>query len=156
MLVNSIHALSTRTNEKQPIYISLDDTQLTYELLSVRKDKPYVKKIAAIAFTISIQPVLPTIKKSYEAQMDGSSLPMPETAQQLLLVTNQRIIKAHYGYTDVAIKKRTNFDIQCYIVPVDISEISPTHMDDPYMELGVELIRADDAYPGALEQKKNF
>jgi Na+/proline symporter/signal transduction histidine kinase len=156
MFVNSINALTTGTDEKQPIYISFDDTQLTYELLSVRKDKPYVKKIAAIAFTIGTQPTLSAIETSYEAQMNGSSLPMPETAQELLLVTNQRIIKAHYGYTNVDIKKRTSFDIQCYIIPVDVSEIRPRDMDDPYMELGAELIRADDTYPGAPEQEKTF
>ncbi|OJW71510.1 MAG: hypothetical protein BGO68_04060 [Candidatus Amoebophilus sp. 36-38] len=158
MLVNSINTFVTEAEESQPIYISLHDTQLTYPLPSVSKNKTYTKQVAAIAFTISKEASLPAIKTSYEAQMNGSSLPMPETSQELLLVTNQRIIKAHYGYTNVDIKnkKKKSFDTHLYILPIQLDEVRPRDMDDPYMELGAELIRANDAYPGASEQEEAF
>jgi len=155
MLVNSINAfITTATEEPQLIYISLHDTQLTYPLASISKNKNYIKQVAAIAFSISKESSLPTIEASYEAQMNGSSLPMPETSQELWLVTNQRVIKAHYGYTNVDITKKIDFDMQLYVLPAQLTEVRPRDMDDPYMELGAELIRADDTYPGAPEQEK--
>ncbi|MEL6152526.1 MAG: HD domain-containing protein, partial [Bacteroidota bacterium] len=41
-----------------------------------------------------------------------------------------------------------------YVIPVMLREVRPKDIDDACMELGAELIRADDAYPGAREQEQ--
>jgi hypothetical protein len=154
VLVNSIRTLSTSENKKQLIYISLHDTKLTYPIYSLGKD--YTKQIHAYSFVISTQPNIPPLEKSYQAQMSATHLPIPETSQELLLATNQRIIKAHYGYTNVDTNQQTKYDTYLYVIPVKLSDIRPRDMNDPYMELGAELIRADDTYPGAAEQEEAF
>jgi hypothetical protein len=154
VLINSLRTLQTSKDKKQLIYISLHDTKLTYPIYSLGKD--YVKQIPALGFTISIQPTIPSLEKSYQAQMSSTHLPIPETAQELLLVNTQRIIKAHYGYTNLDISQRPSYDTYLYIIPVKLSDIRPRDMNDPYMELGAELIRADDTYPGAAEKEVVF
>jgi Na+/proline symporter len=156
MLVSSIEALIASNKEEERIYITLADTQLTYPLPSVKKDKSYVKTVSAVAFTLSTVSNVPSISTVYKAQMHTSALPMPETSIAFLLVSNQRIVKAHYGYTNVDISKQGNYDVHCYVLPIRVSEVRPRDMDDPYMELGAELVRADDTFPGALEQEKAF
>jgi hypothetical protein len=154
VLVNSIRTLQNPKNKNQLIYISLHDTKLTYPLYSLGKD--YVKQIHALGFTVSIQSTIPSLEKSYQAQMSSTHLPIPETAQELLLATNQRITKAHYGFTNLDISQRPSYDTYLYVIPVKLSDIRPRDMNDPYMELGAELIRANDTYPGAAEQEQLF
>ncbi len=155
-LVNTLNCLKPATDEHQIIWIGLQDTTLAYPLHSFKQ--PYVKTVSAIGFTITTQPTVPPIEKTYEAQMDGrgSCLPMPETPQDFLLATNQRIIKAHYGYTNIDLAKTSMDDTYRYIIPVQLSEVRPPDMNDPYMELGADLVRADDTYPGAREQEEAF
>jgi len=105
MLIHSIQALKTDAGDNEPITIALQDTQLNYLLHSLKRE--YIKKVPAIAFSITKQATLPFIEKDYQAQINGSFLPMAETVQELLLATNQRIVKAHYGYTGVDITKRS-------------------------------------------------
>jgi Na+/proline symporter len=156
ILVNSIEVLKACVEEGEPIYITLADSQLTYSLPSVKKDKSYVKKVSALAFILSTTSDIPSIQTTYKAQMHTSALPMPETPVSLLLVSNQRIVKAHYGYTNIDISKQENYDMHCYVLPTRVSDVRPRDMDDPYMELGAELVRANDTFPGALEQEKAF
>jgi (p)ppGpp synthase/HD superfamily hydrolase len=88
--------------------------------------------------------------------MSSSTLPNPTNGRELLLTENQRIIKAHYGYTNVDVSKQTTYDYYLYVVPVDVNDIRPADMNDPAMELGAELVRANDQYPGAQEQEREF
>jgi len=66
--------------------------------------------------------------------------------------TQQRIIKAHYGYSSLS--DDTSKDTYLYVIPVRINEVRPKDMDKPDMELGAEIVRADDTYPGAQAQEK--
>jgi Na+/proline symporter len=156
MLINSIEALKSSLKEGETIYMTLEDTQLTYPLPSIKKDKSYVKKVPAIAFTLSTTTNVPKAKTSYEAQMHRESLPIPISSTSLLLVTNERIVKAHYGYTNVDISKYVDYSMHRYILPARVSDVRPRDMDDPNMELGADFVRADDSYPGAMEQEKAF
>lgn len=156
MLVNSIEALKSSKKEEETIYITLADTALTYPLPSVKKDKSYIKTVSALAFILSTTSDIPSIQTAYKAQMHTSALPMPETSISFLLVSNQRIVKAHYGYTNIDISKQENYAMHCYVLPTRVSDVRPRDMDDPYMELGAELVRANDTFPGALEQEKAF
>ena len=40
---------------------------------------------------------------------------------------------------------------QLYVIPLHLREVRPKDMDLPELELGVELTRSDDTYPGAQE-----
>jgi hypothetical protein len=154
VLVNTINTIQATMGHSIDIYISLHDTELTYPIHSLGKD--YIKKIAAIGFSITTKPTKLSLQESYEAQMSGTYLAISETTQELLLTINQRIIKAHYGYTNVNISQQTDYETYLYIIPVDVNEVRPRDMNDPYMELGAELVRADDTYPGAAEQEASF
>ncbi|MHA7877791.1 MAG: HD domain-containing protein, partial [Bacteroidota bacterium] len=153
LLVNGIVALRKSTDEmQQPLLVGLVDTKLLYPIRSIGKD--YVKKVPAVCFVITTQAALPALEKQYTAQMHGSPLSTPETAQELMWHTHQRIIKAHYGYSSLL--ENASTDTYLYVIPVHIHEVRPKDMDKPYMELGATLVRADDAYPGAQDQEKKL
>ncbi|MHB9147783.1 MAG: sodium:solute symporter family protein [Candidatus Amoebophilus sp.] len=156
ILVNSIEVLKVSKEEEETVYMKLEDTYLIYPLPTVKKDKSYVKKVPGIAFSLSRSVDIPSAKPSYEAQMQREALSIPTNPTSLLLVTNERIVKAHYGYTNIDISKPKDYTMHRYVLPVRVSDVRPRDMDDPYMELGADLIRADDTYPGALEQEKTF
>ena len=153
LLLNSVEILAASMLDNNPMYISLADTKLTYALTTVKKDNSYIKQVPAIAFSLSVNPLVDTVVVSYEAQMQSISLPIPNSPEELLPINNQRIIKAHYGYTNIVGSKQIN---HLYVLPTNLKEVRPRDMDDPYMELGVDLIRADDTYPGAIEQERAF
>jgi len=151
VLLNTIIAFNTTATQR--VLVSLSDTQLTYPLQSLRKD--YVKKVPAISFALTKQATLPTIAPQYVAQITRSeSLPMPDTAQELAILANRKIIKAHYGFTNLEGTKAD--DPSLYIIPIQLRDIRTVDMDGEHMELGTELIRADDTHPGAKEQEYAF
>ncbi len=144
-------------DQQMDYYLSIQDTLLAYLMPSVNKTNDYIKHIPAIRFTITQQAShIPELAKSYTAEMSSSSLPNPTNEKEFLLATNQRIIKAHYGYTNVDISQQTTYNYYLYVVPADLNEIRPIDMNDPAMELGAELVRANDQYPGAPEREQAF
>jgi hypothetical protein len=153
-LVHGITALQADKEAHRPVYIGLQDTKLAYPIHSLGKN--YAKQIPALGFSLTLESHIPPLEVSYKAQMNGSSLSIPENMQELLLVTNQRTIRAHYGYTNIDLNQKTNYDTYLYVLPVDLSEIRPRDMNDPSMELGISLVRADDTYTGAKEQEQDF
>ncbi len=153
VLKNTIVALP----DNKDYYLTLDNTRLTYPLPTVSPQGDYVKQLPAIRLIISQQPdSLPDLADSYTPELSSASLPHPTNAQELLLTENQRIIKSHYGYTNLAVSQQASYDYYLYVIPVDVNEIRPADMDAPAMELGTELIRANDQYPGAQEQEQAF
>ena len=114
--------------------IGLEDTQLGYPISAVEPD--YTKKIAALRITTTTEQALPTLEKLYSAQMSEDTSPMPETTTDLPLVFNERILKAHYGYTNT-ISDEQSFT-QVYVIPVNVREVRPQDMDLPEMELGTQ------------------
>jgi hypothetical protein len=158
VLKNTIVALPSNDDSQQKdYYLVAQDTRLVYSMPMVNKNKDYVKHLSAIRFMISQQADhLPDVADSYTPEMSSASLPNPTNGRELLLAENQRIIKAHYGYTNLDISKQTTYDYYLYVVPVDVNDIRPADMNDPAMELGAELVRANDQYPGAQEQEREF
>ena len=77
--------------------------------------------------------------------MSEDTSPMPETTTDLPLVSNERILKAHYGYTNTISNEQSC--TQVYVIPVNVREVRPQDMDLPEMELGTKKVRADDTYP---------
>lgn len=147
LLVGSITALQTAP-DRQPVLVGIEDAQLHYALSSVKPG--YVKKVPALRFTVTSLLQLPALQPSYMAQLNGAELTAPETAQELVLLKNQRIVKAHYGFLNATA------DSLCYVIPLHLGEVRPSDLDQPYMELGATPVRANDRYPGAQEQEKEF
>ena len=152
LLVNGIAALQKAANDKGVILVGLEDTQLAYKLSSVQKD--YTKRIAAIRLSMTTKTSLPSLEEQYPAQIGSTSLSVPETAQELPLAINHKVVKSHYGFTNV--KTQNDTSTLLYVIPAQLREARPKDMDRPYMELGAKLIRANDAYPGAVEQEEAF
>lgn len=152
LIVNSVNFLRNVVGEEQPILISLEDTQLGYPRPSVNRD--YVKKIASLRFTATTEQKSPQPAQYYLAHIHGASLHVPQDAQELPLAMNKKIVEAHYGYASTAVVD--NAWTLVYVIPADLREVRSEDMDDASMELGTELMRADDTYPGAQEQEQTF
>ncbi|MEM7055480.1 MAG: HD domain-containing protein [Bacteroidota bacterium] len=152
LLVNSISFIRAVGGEEVPVLLALEDTQLGYRLNSVTPG--YTKQVAALRITITTEETPPTLKECYLAQMNEDTYSMPETTIDLPLIANERILKAHYGYSSTISDSKAF--TQLYIIPVKLREVRPKDMDLPAMELGAELTRADDTYPGAQEQEAAF
>ncbi len=158
VLKNTIVALSSKENSQQKdCYITIQDTLLTYPLPKVNQQGDHVRHIPAIRVIISKQAEqLPALTDSYTPKMSSSALPNPTNEQAFLLTMNQRIIKAHYGYTNVDVSKQITDAYYLYVIPVDVTEIRPSDMNAPDMDLGVALVRANDQYPGTQGQEQAF
>ena len=147
LLMSSIAALRVG-QEKVSICIGIEDTRLYYALPSIKPG--YGKQVAALRFTVTIQRQLPPLQSHYQASMNGAQLSTPETAQELMMLDNERIVRAHYGYMQVTP------DTFMYVLPVQLQEVRPKDMDAPHMDFGSVPIRADDHYPGAQAQEQDF
>jgi len=147
LLVSSVTALQS-SKGGIPVCVGIEDTQLYYALPSVRPG--YHKQVAALRFTVTTQRQLPNLQPHYVASMNGIELANPETAQELVLMENRRIVSAHYGYM------HATPDTFFYVLPVALQEVRSKDMDAPHMELGTMPIRADDHYPGAQAQEQAF
>eukprot|EP01132_Coremiostelium_polycephalum_P002991 gene2991-3734_t len=158
LLVNSINTLmSYNLPEVSPVlYVKLQDTQLTYHLPLGGQGKLYKKSIAAMAITLSRWPIVAPMSLDYEVQLHGTRGLVPENSKEILIATNRRIVKAHYGHTNVNIKENKSIMTQLYVFPVDIREIRPHELDVPCRKWDVAPIRANDQYPGAQEQEAIF
>ncbi|MCG8408617.1 MAG: HD domain-containing protein, partial [Phycisphaerales bacterium] len=152
LMVHGVSFIRAVGGDSTPILIGIEDTKLGYSVNSVKPN--YTKQVAALRLTLTTGPMLPALEELYLAQMSEDTPPMPETTTDLPLVANERILKAHYGYTSTI---ATDKDFtQVYVIPLQLREVRPKDMDLPEMELGAELTRADDTYPGAQEQEAAF
>ena len=151
LLVDSVIELH-KLNPKQPILLGLATTQLAYLLPSVRPG--YIKNIDALGLTITTEPVIPTLQKSYTAQMTTIALPKSKEDQAMLHAKKLRIVKAHYGYTNL--EEGALPTQQHFVIPTTLYQVRPKETDEDYMELGADVVRADDHYPGAQAQEKRF
>ncbi len=138
--------------EQGPVLLGIEDTRLGYAVDSVSPD--HIKKIRALRFAITTAPTLPTLAALYTAQIGEESIMKPEAPTNMPLLANERIVKAHYGYSSTI--SEGNELTLVYVIPVNVREVRSKDMDMPHMKLGEEWLRADDTYPGAQEQEQTF
>jgi Na+/proline symporter len=154
VILNSIafmHSVAVE-GEKEAVLLSITDTQLGYPVDSVSPD--HVKKVTALRFSITPASTLPEQEVLYISQMGEESMIQPEAATDLPLFANERIVKAHYGYSGTI--GEGNEVTLVYVIPLDVREVRSKDMDTPQMQLGASWSRADDTYPGAQEQEQAF
>lgn len=124
--------------EKQSLLLGLEDTTLHYLLPDVAKG--YIKKVKALRIVVTKEENFPALAPSYQPNLTISHITTSKTSQALEQLANERIVKAHYGYAEVAP------NTLCYVIPIDLQEVRPKDMDKSYMELGVAPVRANDHY----------
>jgi Na+/proline symporter len=152
VLVNSFGLVRSVAGENVPLLLGVEDTRLGYPIATV--EETHTKQVASLRFTITSAAALPTLEKLYHAQVNEEMLVMPAETSGLPLFANERIVKAHYGYSST-----TSMDKDLtlvYIIPVNVREVRSEEMDTPQMQLGASWSRADDSYPGAQEQEQAF
>ena len=151
-LLNSFSFLRSVAREDAPLLLGIEDTKLGYPVESVSPD--HIKKVAALRFTITSAATLPTLEKLYHSQVNEEKYTMPVETSDLPLLANERIVKAHYGYSST-ISKDKNITL-VYVIPVDVRDVRSNDMDTPQMQLGASWPQADDTYPGAQGQEQAF
>ena len=156
LLIKSIAALQEQAtgqeDEQRPLLLGLEDTWLHYPLPDVAKG--YIKKVKALRMVVTTADSLPALAPCYWPDLTTAAPTAPATPQTLEQLANERIIKAHYGYAEVAPNTLR------YVIPVDVKEVRPKDMDKRHMELGEAPVRANDHYKSAQvdaqAQEKEF
>jgi hypothetical protein len=151
-LLNGLSFLHSVAGEEAPLLLGIEDTKLGYSVDSVSPD--HIKKIPALRFSVTSTSKLRKLEGLYMAQIGEESRIKPESATDLPLLANERIVKAHYGYSSTI--SEGNELTLLYVVPLDLREVRSKDMDMPQMQLGASWSRADDTYPGAQAQEQTF
>jgi hypothetical protein len=152
VLLNSFSFLRSVAGEEKSVLLGIENTKLGYPADSVSPN--HVKRVKALRFSITTASTLPTLEELYGAQMGEESRIKPESATDLPLLANERIVKAHYGYSSTISQDKELTLL--YVVPLDLREVRSKDMDTPQMQLGASWSRADDTYPGAQAQEQTF
>ncbi len=130
-------------DEELSFLVGLEDTMLHYPLPTIGSD--YVKQVQALRIVVTTEDNLPPLEGSYQADLStpASAFLGDHTTYDLSVQECKCIVKAHYGYTEIA--KNTLL----YVIPVDLHEVRSKDMDNPYMALGSTPVRANDQYKDA-------
>jgi solute:Na+ symporter, SSS family len=152
VVLNSVAFIHSVAGEDDLVLLGVADTQLGYDMDSVSPD--HIKKISALRFTITVARALPKLAVLYMSQIGEESLMQPEVPTNLPLLANERIVRAHYGYSGT-IGERDGLTL-VYVIPVNVREVRSKDMDTPQMQLGASWSRANDTYPGAQAQESAF
>lgn len=143
ILVKSIELLSqlpqaTQGSRAHSILVKVEDTHLHYPLPDV--ELSYIKHTPAVRITVTKGGSPPPVAPYYQPDLTDGISNMPENIQHVTQLVNNRIIKAHYGHTEV--KEAT----VSYVIPVHLGKLRPKEMDKPYMEPTATPQRANDHF----------
>ena len=139
LLVKGIASLQWLLHdEDQYLLLGLEDTQLSYPLPDVAEG--YVKQVPALRITLTATEELPPLEASYRPYLTNFVPETQLTFQEMEDQADRRLIKAHYGYTEVS------EDTLIYVVPVDVYEVRPLDMDKPELAIGALPKRANDHF----------
>jgi hypothetical protein len=136
--------------EKEAVLLGIEDTQLGYPVASVSPD--HIKQVKALRFAITTASTIPKLERLYISQIGEASTMKPEASTDLPLLANERIVRAHYGYSNTI--SQGDALTLFYVIPVNVREVRSKDMDTLQMQLGASWSRADDTYPGAQEREK--
>ena len=139
LLVKGIAALQWLIQDQdQYLLLGLEDTHLAYPLPDVAEG--YVKQVPALRITLTATEQLPPLSKHYRPALMSSAPETQPTFQTMEAQEDARLIKAHYGYSEVS------EDTLVYVIPVDVYGVRPLDMDKPELALGALPVRADDHF----------
>ena len=139
LLVKGIASLQWLLHDQdQYLLLGLEDTQLSYPLPDVAEG--YVKQVPALRITLTATEELPPLEASYRPYLTNFVPDAQPTFQEMEEQADKRLIKAHYGYTQVS------EDTLIYVIPVDVYEVRPLDMDKPELAVGTLPERANDHF----------
>ena len=92
-----MHSVAEEEVAKESLLLSIEGTHLGYSVDSVNPD--HIKKVKALQFAITTSPTLPRLAALYMAQIGEESIIQPEALTNMPLLANERIVRAHYGYS---------------------------------------------------------
>ncbi|WP_186292484.1 HD domain-containing protein [Cardinium endosymbiont of Dermatophagoides farinae] len=110
-----------------PLILSLQETTLCYPLHLVT-NRHYKKIAPAIGFILSTTQDYVSVKPVYTVHTTISEISIPNSITELTGYKNQRVIDAHYGYSEIITTERSNQLV--YIIPVDLQAIRPKVTDE--------------------------
>ncbi len=144
LISNGIRYLINSPANPQLITLGIDIVPFSY---SLSENGPKVKK--ALRIVITTKPSIPAPQKSYIKETN--KIP-PLTSRNIELVKNERIVKAHYGITNI--KKDT---IQEYVIPLNAKALPKIRVfADELLNKPVSLeAEQDKAFLSGIKQK-NF
>ncbi|CCM10322.1 Putative uncharacterized protein [Cardinium endosymbiont cEper1 of Encarsia pergandiella] len=132
LLVNRLHDL-----EKQSKYflftLSFQETTLSYPL-HVATNRNYKKIVPAIALILSTTQNYTIAKPAYTVEKNMFEINFPNDITELIKYKNQRIIDAHYGYSETITTESDNQAV--YIIPIDLKMLRPKVIDEPSLPEG--------------------
>ena len=153
VIVNSVSFIQAMNGtEKLSLLLGIEDTTIGYSVDSVSPD--HVKEVAALRFVITTMATLPKIEKLYMSQVGEENMVRPESASALPLLTNERIVKAHYGYSSTTSQGK-EFTLN-YVIPINLRKVRSQDIDDTQMHNGVGWPHADDIYPGTQKREQTL
>ena len=139
LLVKGIASLQWLLHDQdQYLLLGIEDTQLSYPLPDVAEG--YVKQVSALRITLTATEKLPPLEAGYKPDLTNFIPEAHQTFQAMEEQADKRLIKAHYGYTEVS------EDTLIYVIPVDVYEVRPLDMDKPELAVGALPERANDHF----------
>ena len=138
LLVKGIASLQWLIKDQdQYLLLGIEDTCLSYPLPDV--EEGYVKQVPALRIALTATEELPPLKANYTPDLSNFNTET-QTFQEMEVQADTRLIKAHYGYTEMS------EDTLIYVIPVDVYEVRPEDMDKPELAIGTLPERADDHF----------
>lgn len=145
LLVNSIGQIQSASTCVLLI-LSVQDTALHYHFQAVT-DENYKRELAALGFVLTTESKALTLQPSYQGSTKASQISVPENIADLVQRKNERILDAHYGYSEVAMT--ASGQQLLYIIPVDLRAIRSKVVDEVPL-LGKGLLETE--YSLAIER----
>ena len=132
LLVSKLNDLQ-KTSQSCPLSLSLQETTLCYPLHAL-SNQNYKKIVPAISFILSTTQNDVTIQAAYTVDPPNFGVNIPKNITELTEYKHQRIIDAHYGYSEIIMTKWTSQII--YIIPIDLQTVRPKVTDAPPLSEG--------------------
>ena len=150
MIRNSAIVLRIATENAAPWLVAIEDTQLGYPIRTLGSHR--VQRVDALRFVFTNAPEFPKREALYIAHVDEVDTMRPMIPTDMPLLANERIVKAHYGYSNTMTRGEVLTLI--YVLPTRLREVRSEDMDALQMLGGAEWPRADDTFPGAQEKEQ--
>jgi Na+/proline symporter len=151
LLITSAAFVHKMGESEGPVLLATERTTLGYQFDEESMDE--IKTVDAICFTITTATQLPKVRKRYIAQMDWQQK-AAERVEELLLLRNEQLLKAHYGYT--AMETVDGVLTLYYVIPINIREVRAERTEIPTINGRGDWPHADDNYPGANDREEAF
>ncbi len=141
-ILQVVTQLQHNLSEGLSLLLGVEDTKIGYKLKGMPNN--YTKAIPALKLTVTAESELPpNTEDTYMVEVDAAE-PLAKDVNQ----ENLKIMKAHYGYTEITPKT------QVFVIPVDVTVIRPEAINEIGNPIpSIEKVRTLDPAAEKLEKK---